>query len=192
MAAKAYAKSAMFDVNQWFNMALFLYRINPAEYLKAIHNQRIWNTGSNSLFSDALNGKYGRLVATSHVWRTLSYTMINHKNPEARLPEQYVRHIISVFKKLIIATGGEPEVVVPLNKDAVDSVLWKCYSDRSSVDYEDAKLVYEALMAKVEVLITSDTDLSMAEVPGLKIWYHDTLTSEQRRNHNATRRRPPR
>lgn len=192
MALKAYAKSAMPDVNQWFNLALYLYRINPAEYTKAIHNQRIWNTGSNSLFSDALNGKYGRLVATSHVWRTLSYVMINHKNPALRLPEQYVNHIISVFKRLITMTGGEPEVVVPYNRDAVDSVLWRHYSDGSSFDHEDAKLIYEALAAEVEVLLTADTDLSMIEVPGLKIWYHDTLTPEQRRNHNATRRRPSR
>jgi hypothetical protein len=188
MATKAYANKSMLDVNVWFDMALYLSRVPVTDYTKAIHNRVLWNTGVNSLFSDAINGKYGSIVATSHIWRTLSYVLVN----KGKLPAGYVDHIIKVFKQIIIATGGEPEVVVPQNRDAVDSIRWKGYADCSSFDHEDAKLVYEALVAKAEILLTCDVDLSMVEIPGLKIWYHDSKTREQRAAININSRRHPR
>lgn len=163
--------TTLFDVCIWHGFSEYVGQFPKQQLNRAIQTKALWNNGSIAVVADALEGKYGKLVAHEHIWTTLTHQL------NKVMPADKTEFMVSLCKRVIELTGGTSNANVAYDKGAIETLMYR----HVLPDFEDAKVIYGSLAAHANTVVTHDFELSMSVVPGLFIRYEDNLTAQQRR-----------
>lgn len=163
--------TTLFDVCIWHGFSEYVGQFPKQQLNHAIQTKALWNNGSIAVVADALNGRYGKLVAHEHIWTTLA-----HQLGKVMQADKTV-FMVNLCKRIVEITGGIADANVVYDKGSIETLLYRY----ELPDFEDARVIYGSLAAHASTVVTHDFPLSMSLVPSLSIRYEDNLTPQQRR-----------